>query len=144
MYTFGKSFTVAATLLAGAAVSPYAQAFNLAPSGSFVGSMTQSVATSQAGYSGPPPCQYQRPVSMQIDDGSVVAAYKDWGGNTIHFRGTVDDTGTVLAWHTNGNGTQSAMNGQITPTGFTGHLQRDNWLCIYDMTMQPAPAAPVR
>jgi hypothetical protein len=42
-------------------------------------------------------------------------------------------------WHANGNGSKAAMSGQISPTGFTGHLQRDNWLCIYDVTMQPVP-----
>ena len=137
-----RTLTTAAAL-AAVCFSTVAVAQAQDRSSAYNGTMTQSVATSQAGYSRPPPCQYQRPISMQLSGSNVVVSYKDWEGSLIHFRGTVDPAGAVLAWHTNGDGTKAALSGQFGPAGFTGHLQRDRWLCIYDVTMAPAPV-PVR
>jgi hypothetical protein len=84
-------------------------------------------------------CVSRRPVSMKIERGSVTIWYNNWEGQTIHYRGKLDLTGKIDAWHTNGDGSRSLLAGEIGNTGFTGHMSRG--LCSYDVTMRTAGAA---
>jgi len=107
--------------------------------GFYAGSMAQA-ATPLPNAVSPPACVYLRSVKMKVDHGGVTFWYTDWEGNTIHYRGKVDGAGNVLAWHTNGDGSKSALTGQFGDAGFTGHMERDQQLCPYDLTLTPAPA----
>jgi len=44
---------------------------------------------------------------MRIERGDVAISYTDWGGHKIDYRGKVDPTGKINAWHTNGDGSSS-------------------------------------
>jgi hypothetical protein len=97
--------------------------------GSYAGTLTQMETTSQLG-TNEPACEHSRSVNMTIEGGNVTVAYLDWGKNTIHYRGTLNPTGTLNAWHTNGDGTRSILTGQSVPPGLAG---------TWTGTTKPAP-----
>ena len=135
------SFLSAAILTVGAiAANAEPPAFD----GAYLGMMTQMTTPTMAG-NVEPACVYRRPVNMTVVSGDVTISYLDWGQSTIHYRGTVDPTGAVTAWHTNGDGSRSILTGQLGATGFTGYMDRDRQLCPYEVSMQlVAPRAAGR
>lgn len=114
-------------------LSPQAAAIGY--NGTYAGSMANSVG--HLGAHSNPNCVSSRPVSMRIERGEVVISYTDWGGHNINYRGNVDATGKINAWHTNGDGSSSILSGRIGGDGFTGHLLEPEG-CSYALTM-PAP-----
>jgi hypothetical protein len=102
--------------------------------GSYIGIMTEMPTPDRADNE-PPACVYQRPVGMTIDKGVVTVSYSDYGGNLIHFRGSVTPGGAVQAWHTNGDGTRSILTGRFASNGFVAYMARDNQLCPYVLNM---------
>ena len=115
-------------------VSPQAAAIGY--DGAYAGSMAQSVG--HLGAHSNPNCVFSRPVSMRIERGEVTISYTDWGGHKIDYRGKVDPTGNINAWHTNGDGSSSILSGRIGGDGFSGHLLEPEG-CAYALTM-PTPA----
>lgn len=107
--------------------------------GTYAGAMEQA-AQNLPNSESVPACVYLRAVNMQVTQGSVVVWYKDWGGNTIHYKGRIDAAGNVQAWHTNGDGTRSVLTGQFGGAGFTGQMERDRQLCPYKLTLTPTAA----
>jgi hypothetical protein len=103
--------------------------------GAYAGSMAQRVG--HLGAHSNPSCVSSRPVSMRIERSDVTISYTDWGGHKIDYRGKVDPTGKINAWHTNGDGSSSVLSGRIGGDGFTGHLLEAEG-CAYALTM-PAP-----
>ena len=114
-------------------LSPQAAAIGY--DGTYAGSMAQSVG--HLGAHSNPNCVFRTPVSMRIERGEVVISYTAWGGHNIDYRGKVDATGKINAWHTNGDGSSSIASGRIGGDGFTGHLLEPEG-CSYALTM-PAP-----
>ena len=114
-------------------VSPQAAAIGY--DGAYAGSMSQSVG--HLGAHSNPNCVFSRPVGMRIERGDVTISYTDWGGHKIDYRGKVDHTGKINAWHTNGDGSSSILAGRIGGDGFTGNLL-DAENCAYALTM-PTP-----
>ena len=112
------------------------QAAEIGYDGAYAGSMAHSVG--HLGAHSNPNCVFSRPVSMRIERGDVMISYTDWGGHKIDYRGKVDATGNINAWHTNGDGSSSILSGRIGGDGFTGHLLEPEG-CGYALTM-PAPA----
>jgi len=130
MRTMLASAGLAAALL-GVAGAAHAQVV------SFSGTMVALPTTSQVG-NVQPPCVYSRPVSMQVDHGTVTVSYADWGQNTIHYRGTIDANGFVQTWHLNGDGSRSILTGQVTGPTFTGFMDRDRQACQYKVVLSAA------
>ena len=111
-------------------VAPQAAAIGY--DGAYAGSMSQSVG--HLGAHSNPSCVFSSPVSIRIEGGDVTISYTDWGGHKIDYRGKVDHTGKINAWHTNGDGSSSILSGRIGGDGFTGHLL-DAENCAYALTM---------
>jgi hypothetical protein len=140
MFTLSKSSVLGIVVLAGVATTAQAQSFS-AYDGSYGGSMMLTADPLPNGESYAP-CVSARPVSMQIAHGIVTLAYADWGQNIIHYRGRVDASGDVQAWHTNGDGSRSILTGRVQQAMFTGDLDRDLHRCPYSVVM--SVGAPVR
>jgi len=81
------------------------------------------------------PCVVHRPVSLTIEGNKVMLSYVNWGGSVIHYRGEVDPSGGINAWHTNGDGSRSILTGGIGSTGFAGYMARDEGRCNYKVTI---------
>jgi hypothetical protein len=133
MRKLATSSILSAAILTVGAIAANAQAPGF--DGAYLGMMTQMETPTGAGNT-QQACEYKRPVNMTVVSGDVTISYLDWQQNTIHYRGAVDPTGAVTAWHTNGDGTRSILTGQLGATGFTGHMDRDRQLCPYEVTMQ--------
>ena len=74
---------------------------------------------------------------MRIERGDVMISYTDWRGHKLDYRGKVDPTGKINAWHTKCDGNSYILSGRIEGDGFTGYLL-DAENCGYALTM-PAP-----
>jgi hypothetical protein len=138
MFTLSKSSILGIVALACVATAAGAQS---AYDGSYGGSMMLTADPLPNGESYAA-CVSTRPVSMQISYGVVTLAYADWGQNIIHYRGRVNASGDVQAWHTNGDGSRSILTGRVQQAMFTGDLDRDQHRCPYSVVM--SVGAPVR
>jgi len=129
-----RLFVLASAILASTAVAGKAQAISLDYDGSYTGSMTlvDLNANTDPNRSA---CVYTRSVSMQIDRSSVTVWYADQAGNIIHYHGAVEESGSVDAWHRNGDGTLSTLLGGSGGPGFSGYLDRNNGRCHYKIIM---------
>jgi hypothetical protein len=78
-------------------------------------------------------CTEQRTGTMTVRNGTVTIQYADWRGHILHYRGTVDATGTVNLVHTNGDGSKAILTGQIQNNGFVGDMRRDP--CEYSVQL---------
>lgn len=133
MRTLFKSSGFALAILA-TTVAGKAQSISRDYDGSYAGSMTLLDIVSQASPDSSA-CVHIRSVSMQIDRGGVIVWYIDQAGNVIHFRGAVDDSGAIDAWHRNGDGSHSILLGGSGGPGFIGYLDRDDGRCRYKIVM---------
>jgi hypothetical protein len=79
-------------------------------------------------------CVERRPATMLIRDGNAYLQYADWLGNVLHYRGTVNASGQVDLYHTNGDGNHSILAGQISNDVLTGHVERAE-ACNYSMSL---------
>jgi hypothetical protein len=134
----GRSFLLASAILACSAVAASAGT-SFAYDGSYAGSMTVVGAASQVGAE-QPACVNVRPVNMVIDRGSVTFWYAGAAGDVLHYRGAVNESGVVDAWHRNGDGSHTVLIGGIGGPGFVGYLDREDGSCRYRIIMRTAPA----
>ena len=80
-----------------------------------------------------PACQIQRPAEMSVRGGYAFLQYKDWHGHTLHYRGRIGADGTVNAYHRNGDGSSSVLNGNFSGNQFTGNMRRGR--CDYSLAL---------
>ena len=78
-------------------------------------------------------CAPDRPTSMRVKRGDVRIWYQDYHGHTLHYRGKIDATGKINAWHTNQGGSRSILAGQISGDGANLDLNRGR--CYYTVSM---------
>jgi hypothetical protein len=78
-------------------------------------------------------CDPELPINMRVKRGSVRIWYKNFNGRTLHYRGTINATGTVETSHTNRGGGGAILALQISNNQATGNLQRGR--CWYGVTM---------
>jgi hypothetical protein len=125
-----RFFVLVSAILASTALAGKAQAISLDYDGSYEGSMTlvHPIANTDPNR---PASVYTRSISMQIDRGSVTVWYADQAGNIIHYRGAVEESGSLDAWHRNSDGTYSTLLGGSGGPGFFGYLDRNNGHCHY-------------
>jgi hypothetical protein len=100
--------------------------------GRYRGSMTLAPSGLSNAYT-VPACVDSRPAVMSIRSGYVFMSYRDWGRHRIHYRGRVNASGTVNAYHRNGDGSSSAMIGNISGAQFSADMRRG--LCDYTVTL---------
>ena len=122
--------TLAATP-ASAALGPTGTVFD----GDYAGAMNQTTPGVQVdGPNSDSACVERRPVTMMICNGNVYLQYADWLGNVLHYRGTVNASGQVDLYHTNGDGSGSILAGQINNDVLKGHVERAE-ACNYSMSL---------
>jgi hypothetical protein len=100
--------------------------------GAYRGSMELAPSGLNADYTGPN-CVTMRPAAMVIRNGYLFLSYKDWHHHRIHYRGQVNANGTVNAYHRNGDGSASALIGNINGNQFTAEMKRGK--CNYTMEL---------
>jgi len=81
-------------------------------------------------------CPEERPVNMRVKRGDVRIWYQDYKRHTLHYRGKIDATGKVDAYHTEGGGSRAILAGQFSNGEFTADLNRGR--CAYTVTMTKA------
>jgi hypothetical protein len=92
--------------------------------GAYYGSLTlQSSGLSTGDYnrSG---CVSQRAATAAVRRGIINIEYANWKRHRLHYKGKVDATGAVTAYHRNSDGSASVLNGQISGGQLTGDMQR--------------------
>jgi len=99
----------------------YTGSLNLAPSG---------LSTRDSNGSD---CVEGRPATMMIRNGAVYIQYADWQRHVLHYRGTVNASGWVDAYHTNRDGSSSILSGQISSDALTANMERGP--CDYTATL---------
>jgi len=99
-----------------------------APLGSFDGSYYGSLTLTSSGLSSGDynrtGCVSQRPATAAIRRGIINIEYANWKRHRLHYKGKVDGTGAVTAYHRNSDGSASILNGQISGGQLTGDMQR--------------------
>jgi hypothetical protein len=127
LYLVGS--TLAATP-AAAALGPTGTVFD----GDYTGVM--NLTTNGAGWDGDksdPACVEKRPTTVLIRNGNVSLQYANWLANVLHYRGTVNASGQIELYHTNGDGSRSLLAGQIGNDVLTGHVEREG--CHYLLSL---------
>ena len=104
--------------------------------GLYKGTMSQTASTQTTGELVGGGCTPDRPTSMRIKRGDVRIWYQDFVGHTLHYRGKIDATGKINAWHTNRGGSRSILAGQIS--GDTANLDLNRGRCYYTVSMTRA------
>jgi hypothetical protein len=69
-------------------------------------------------------CTEQRRGRMTVRNGKVFIRYDNWKGHKLHYRGTVDASGAVTAYHLNEDGSHAMLTGQMQNNGFIGNMLR--------------------
>jgi hypothetical protein len=102
--------------------------------GAYTGSMAQSASglSTQTGNTSPA-CVEERPATMTIRNGNVYIRYRDWKRHTINYRGKVNASGWVDAYHKNSDGSSSILSGQISNNELTANMERGP--CDYTATL---------
>lgn len=95
---------------------------------SFDGIYAGSLTLQSAGLSGDnlnrSGCVSGRPARALVRNGLINLEYADWKRHKLHYKGRVDAGGAVTAYHKNGDGSSSVLNGQISNGQLTGGMQR--------------------
>jgi hypothetical protein len=78
-------------------------------------------------------CQEERPATMKIVKGNVYIQYRNYKQRVLNYRGRVNSSGWVAAYHTNRDGSRSALSGQITNGVLTANMDRGP--CNYTVTL---------
>jgi hypothetical protein len=81
-------------------------------------------------------CDPELPMNMRVKRGDVRIWYKNFVGHTLHYRGKIDPTGKIDAWHTNQGGSRSILAGQIS--GDTANLDLNRGRCYYTVALTKA------
>jgi hypothetical protein len=69
-------------------------------------------------------CVSGRPARALVRNGVINIEYANWKRHKLHYKGRVDATGAVTAYHRNSDGSSSVLNGQIANGQLTGDMQR--------------------
>ena len=101
--------------------------------GLYKGTMSQTASTQTTRTLTGGGCDPDLPVSMRVKRGDVRIWYKNFVGHTLHYRGKIDPTGKIDAWHTNQGGSRSILAGQIS--GDTANLDLNRGRCYYTVAM---------
>ena len=101
--------------------------------GLYKGTMSQTASTQTTGSLVGGGCDPDLPMSMRVKRGDVRIWYKNFVGHTLHYRGKIDATGKIDAWHTNRGGSRSILAGQIS--GDTANLDLNRGRCYYTVAM---------
>ena len=121
--------TLAATP-ASAALGPTGTVFD----GDYTGAMNLTAnAAFGDGPNADPACVERRPTTMLIRNGNVYLQYANWRGDVLHYRGTVDASGQMDLYHTNGDGSRSILAGRIGNDVLTGEVARE--ACHYSVSL---------
>jgi hypothetical protein len=121
--------TLAATP-AAAALGPTGTVFD----GDYTGAM--NLLSNGAGWDGEKSdlaCVQRRPTTVLVRNGNVYLQYQNWLANVLHYRGTVNASGQMELYHTNGDGSPSILSGQISNGVLTAHLEREG--CPYSLSL---------
>ena len=70
---------------------------------------------------------------MTIRNGYVYIQYSDWKRHVLHYRGKVNSSGWVDAYHTNRDGSHSILSGQMNNNELTANMERGP--CDYTVTL---------
>jgi hypothetical protein len=81
-------------------------------------------------------CDPDLPVSMRVKRGDIRIWYKNFVGHTLHYRGKIDATGKITAYHTNRGGDRAILGGQIS--GDTANLDLNRGRCYYTVALTKA------
>jgi hypothetical protein len=101
--------------------------------GTYAGSMTiasSGLSTNDLNRTG---CVSQRRARMDVRGGYASIRYRDWKRHKLHYRGNVDPTGAVTAYHKNSDGSSSILSAQINGNELTGTMRRGP--CDYTVTL---------
>lgn len=69
-------------------------------------------------------CVSGRPARALVRGGLINIEYANWKRHKLHYKGRVDASGAVTAYHKNSDGSSSVLNGQISNGQLTGDMQR--------------------
>jgi hypothetical protein len=114
-------------------IPPPASRIRASFDGAYTGSMTQSASGLSNANHADPNCVEERPATMTIRNGNVYIVYSDWKRHRLHYRGKVNASGLVDAYHKNGDGSSAIISGTISDNGFTANMERGP--CDYTVTM---------
>ena len=92
--------------------------------GIYVGSLTLASAGLSGDNFNRSGCVSGRPARALVRNGLINLEYANWKRHKLHYKGRVDANGTVTAYHKNGDGSSSVLNGQIANGQLTGNMQR--------------------
>jgi hypothetical protein len=70
---------------------------------------------------------------MVVRNGNVYIDYNNWKRHKLHYRGRVDPSGAVTAYHTNSDGSRAILSGQIVSGQLTGTMTRGP--CDYSVNL---------
>jgi hypothetical protein len=101
--------------------------------GLYKGTMSQTASTQTTGALVGGGCDSDRPTSMRVKRGDVRIWYQNHNGHTLHYRGKIDPTGKINAWHTNRGGSGAILAGQIS--GDTANLDLNRGRCYYTVAL---------
>jgi hypothetical protein len=98
------------------------------PMASFDGTYAGTLTLASSGLSGDnlnrSGCVSGRPATAAVRRGIINIEYANWKRHRLHYKGKVDATGAVTAYHRNSDGSASILNGQISGGQLTGDMQR--------------------
>ena len=101
--------------------------------GAYAGSLTITSSGGSTDYLNRTGCVSQRPARMVVRNGNVYLEYANWKRHKLHYRGRVDPSGAVTAYHTNSDGSRAILSGQIVNGELTGNMTRGP--CDYAVTL---------
>ena len=101
--------------------------------GAYAGSLTIASSGGSTDYLNRTGCVSQRPARMVVRNGNVYLEYANWKRHKLHYRGRVDPSGAVTAYHTNSDGSRAILSGQIVNGELTGDMTRGP--CDYTVTL---------
>jgi len=92
--------------------------------GAYYGSLTLQSAGLSGDSLNRSGCVSQRAATAAVRRGIINIEYANWKRHRLHYKGKVDATGAVTAYHRNSDGSASILNGQISGGQLTGDMQR--------------------
>ena len=101
--------------------------------GLYKGTMTQTASKQTTATLTGGGCNPDRPMSMRVKRGDVRIWYLNYVGHKLHYRGKINTTGKINAWHTNSDGSRSILAGQVSNDEARLNLNRGR--CYYLATL---------
>jgi hypothetical protein len=101
--------------------------------GVYVGSLTLQAAGLSGDSLNRSGCVSGRAASAAVRRGIINIEYANWKRHRLHYKGKVDASGAVTAYHRNSDGSASVLNGQISNGQLTGEMQRGP--CSYALAL---------